>query len=66
MKKYLPVVLLLTVTSLPAHAYIDPGSGSYLIQILAALFLGSLFTIKTFWYRIKNFFSKNKDNQNDD
>jgi hypothetical protein len=37
-------------------AYLDPGSGSFLIQILIALFLGSAFAIRTFWGRIKNFF----------
>jgi hypothetical protein len=39
-------------------AYLDPGSGSFLIQILIALFLGSAFAIRTFWGRIKRFFLK--------
>ena len=39
-------------------AYLDPGSGSFLIQILIALFLGSAFAIRTFWGRIKVFFLK--------
>jgi hypothetical protein len=37
-------------------AYLDPGSGSYLIQILIAALLGSAFVIKSFWNQIKNFF----------
>jgi len=37
-------------------AYLDPGSGSYLIQILIAALLGSAFVIKSFWGQIKNFF----------
>ena len=37
-------------------AYLDPGSGSFLIQILIALFLGGAFAIRTFWGRIKRFF----------
>lgn len=40
--------------------YVDPGSGSYLIQIIIATVLGALFYIKAFWYRIKSFFSKKK------
>jgi hypothetical protein len=39
-------------------AYLDPGSGSFLIQILIALALGSALAIRTFWGRIKAFFAK--------
>lgn len=38
-------------------AYLDPGSGSYLIQILIAALLGSAFVIKSFWRQIMNFFA---------
>lgn len=38
------------------YAYIDPGTGSYVIQIIIAAALGVLFTIKSFWSRIKSFF----------
>lgn len=41
--------------------YIDPGSGSYLVQMIIAAILGGMFYIKTIWKRIKVFFSKNKD-----
>ena len=41
--------------------YIDPGSGSYLVQMIIAAVLGGLFYIKTIWRRVKLFFSKNKD-----
>jgi hypothetical protein len=36
--------------------YIDPGTGSLVIQILIASFLGALFTIKLFWTKVKAFF----------
>ena len=39
-------------------AYLDPGSGSYLIQILIAFLLGSAIAIRAFWGRIKAFFTK--------
>jgi len=46
-------------------AYLDPGTGSFLLQLLLATFLGGLFMVKTFWKRIKAFFvrlfSKNKE-----
>jgi len=39
-------------------AYLDPGSGSYLIQLLIAALLGGGFAIKTFWKQISAFFRK--------
>ena len=41
-----------------AKAYLDPGTGSYIVQILIAAVVGGLFAVKMFWHRIKNFFSK--------
>ena len=40
--------------------YIDPGSGSYLIQVIIAAILGALFYVKNLWWRIKSFFTRNK------
>jgi hypothetical protein len=40
--------------------YIDPGSGSYLVQALVAAAMGAAFFAKTSWWRIKMFFSKKK------
>jgi hypothetical protein len=39
-------------------AYLDPGSGSYLIQLLIATLLGGAFVIKAFWRQITTFFVK--------
>jgi hypothetical protein len=39
-------------------AYLDPGSGSYFIQILIATFLGGLFALRASWGRIRDFFTK--------
>jgi len=48
-----------------AHAYIDPASGSYLLQFLLAGLLGGLFALKMYWKKLKlklsSYFSK-KDN----
>jgi hypothetical protein len=41
-----------------AHAYLDPGTGSYILQILIASLVGALFMLKVFWGRIIGFFSK--------
>jgi len=42
----------------PANAYLDPGTGSYFLQILAASILGALFTLKLFWGRLKTLLKK--------
>jgi hypothetical protein len=41
--------------------YIDPGSGSYLVQMIIAGILGALFYFKNMWRKIKSFFSKTKE-----
>ena len=38
--------------------YIDPGSGSYLVQAIIAGVLGALFYFKSTWFRIKSFFQR--------
>jgi hypothetical protein len=38
-----------------ASAYIDPGTGSYVVQLLLAGLLGALFALKVFWRRVVGF-----------
>ena len=40
-----------------AYAYLDPGTGSYILQLVVGLFFGFLFLLKTFWLKIKLFFT---------
>ena len=40
--------------------YLDPGSGSYLLQVIIAAILGGLMFFKNFWIKIKSFFIKPK------
>jgi hypothetical protein len=42
---------LWVATTGTAHAYIDIGSGSLMIQILLASLFASLFALKVFWLR---------------
>lgn len=55
------LVVLFTLPD-PALAYIDPGSGSYLFQILIAGILAGFIFLKNSWLKIffffKNLFSK--------
>jgi hypothetical protein len=39
-----------------AYAYLDPGTGSMILQAVVAGALGSAFAIKMFWQRIVGFF----------
>ena len=43
--------------------YIDPGSGSYLVQVIIAGVLGIAFYFKTIWLKVKTFFSGRKKEQ---
>ena len=40
-----------------AHAYLDPGTGSAVIQMVVAVAMGSLFVIKTYWRKIVSMFN---------
>jgi hypothetical protein len=47
-----------TITSI--LLYIDPGSGSYLVQVIIAAILGALFYFKSAWWKIRSFFTRKK------
>jgi len=40
----------------PAYAYLDPGTGSMILQAVIGAIAGSAVAIKIFWKRIKYFF----------
>lgn len=52
------VLFMLFVLPKTAEAYLDPGSASYLFQILIAGALGCLFYIKSIIRWFKNIFKK--------
>ena len=37
-----------------AQAYFDPGTGSMVLQLLMASVLGFIFTLKTYWGKLKS------------
>jgi hypothetical protein len=43
--------------------YVDPGSGSYLVQMIIAAILGTLFYFKAALWRIRSFFTKKKKDE---
>jgi hypothetical protein len=53
------------------YGYLDPGTGSIIIQVVIAGLFGALFVIKLFWGTIKNLFKnllckRNKVEKNED
>jgi hypothetical protein len=56
-KRFLTALLLLVFLYLlfppSVYAYLDPGTGSYIFQLLLAGLLGLLFAVKIYWGKIK-------------
>ena len=42
----------------PAHAYLDPGTGSMILQLLLGGVAGALVVGKLYWQQVKDFFHK--------
>jgi hypothetical protein len=46
--------------SAPAHAYIDPATGSIILQAMIGAVAGATLFFRTSLYRVKALFSRNK------
>ena len=51
------IVLACTVIAAPSYAYIDPGTGSVILQSILASIAVSMGVLRLYWYRLKAFFS---------
>jgi hypothetical protein len=60
-KKQLILLLFILATSKPLYAYLDPGSGSFIIQMIIAGVLGGFYAIKLYWRRLVAFFKGTSD-----
>jgi hypothetical protein len=63
MKQYFLYLVTSILFSLivPAHAYLDPGTGSIILTALISFFALMLLNIKIFIQKIKDFLKKNKN-----
>jgi len=52
------LVLGCGLLSQSAAAYIDPGTGSYVLQVAIAFLVGLAFSIKVFWKKIAAFLQR--------
>lgn len=60
--------ILFALLSAPLRSgllYLDPGSGSFILQILIASLLGALFVVKAYWKKIVNFILRREDDPED-
>jgi len=48
------------IASMPAHAYLDGGTGSIIAQLLIGGTASLVIVLKLYWYKIKSFFSFGK------
>ena len=49
MFKYLILLFFLGLEPITTNAYLDPGTGSFIIQIVIAAIAGVSFTLKIYW-----------------
>jgi len=52
------IALFFLVFPQTSYAYLDPGTGSYVLQVMAAAVFGGLFLLKSSWVNVKHFFRK--------
>jgi hypothetical protein len=52
------VMCVLFLVPSDAYAYLDPGSGSFIIQIILAGIMGLMLMAKIYWKKIRGFFGK--------
>lgn len=50
----------------PASAYLDPGFGSMVWQMIIAAGFGAAFAVKIYWQKIRNLFRRSKNDKSDE
>ena len=54
------VFLLTFDPSTEASAYLDPGTGSMVLQLLLGGVAGAVVVVKLYWEKVKDFFTREK------
>ncbi len=59
MKKIIPIIvgIYLGLWVQPAHAYIDPGTGSVVTSAIIGFFAALAYTLRKYFYKLKDLFS---------
>ena len=63
--RWIPGVLLgvTAIWSPPAYAYLDPGTGSILLQVILGGIAGAMVAGKLYWSKIKRFIGWDKSEE---
>lgn len=61
--KFLPLYIFFTLTPTTVFAYLDPGTGSMLLQGAIGLIAAALYTLRLYWKKILDFFKKRMKNK---
>ena len=56
----LPVLVLLLAFERPVHGYLDPGSGSVLLQVLLGGFAAVGVVARLYWHRVTAIFRRHE------
>jgi hypothetical protein len=56
MSSFFKRIFLLLILTTPLYAYLDPGTGSMLLYFIIGIFATMLYSIKSFFYKVKLFF----------
>ena len=66
-KMLLPSLLIaiLSCTAMPAYAYLDPGTGSLIIQSIIGAIAAIGVTMKLYWHKIKLMFGGGRKKDSD-
>jgi hypothetical protein len=54
-RSFLLLAIVCLVFPFYSYAYIDPGTGSYVFQIIVAALVAVSFAVKVYWLKIKGF-----------
>ncbi len=54
-------VIACGAVSLPAHAYLDPASGSLILQLVLGGLAGLVLLIKLYWHKLKDALGLSKE-----
>jgi len=56
-KIFFTLIVVFLIFPKKLYAYLDPGTGSYLLQLLIAFLIGGLLMTKLWWKKITTFFT---------
>jgi hypothetical protein len=58
LRSSLLAIVGLCLFAAPASAYLDPGTGSYVFQMVAAALVSVAFILRSYWHRLRNVFGR--------